>query len=98
MKRIKFLIMTLAIAFSIGGAFATSPRLPQDCQGFTQYRFNGSTYVLAGKAGIDYICVTPSAQVCTYYKVGTTYVPCMNGVYCTSNCRSSNPSPKKARN
>ena len=97
MKKIKFMIMTLAIALSIGGAFATSPRQSQDCQGATQYYFNGN-YVLAGKMGVDYICLTPSAQVCTYYKVGSTYVPCMNGVYCTANCRASNPAPKKAKN
>jgi len=92
MKKIKLLIMTLAIAFSIGGAFATSPRLTQDCQGATQYYYNGS-YVIAGKIGVDYLCAT-SALICTYYKVGTTYVPCMNGVYCTANCRTANP-PKK---
>ena len=97
MKKIKFMIMTLAIAFSIGGAFATAPRLPQDCQGATQYRLSGGNYVLAGRLGIDYICVTPSSTVCTYYKVGSTYTPCMNGVYCTSNCKASNPSPKKAK-
>ena len=93
MKKIKFMIMTLAIAFSIGGAFATAPRLPQNCQGATQYYYNGA-YVLAGRLGIDYICVTPSAQVCTYYKVGSTYVPCMNGIYCTSNCKTITTTPK----
>jgi len=98
MKKIKFMIMTLAIAFSIGGAFATSPRLLQDCQGATQYYYNGGAYVLAGKIGIDYLCVTPSSSVCTYYKVGSTYTPCMWGIYCTSNCKAANPSPKKAKN
>lgn len=98
MKKIKLIIMTLAIAFSIGGAFATAPRQSQDCQGATQYWYNGGTYVLAGRLGIDYICVTPSSAVCTYYKVGSTYTPCMWGNYCTSNCRASNPTPKKAKN
>ena len=96
MKKIKWTLMTLAVALSIGGALAT--RLHQDCQGATQYRLSGSAYVLAGKLGIDYICTTPSSNICTYYKVGTTYIPCMNGNYCTSNCKTSNPSPKKARN
>jgi hypothetical protein len=97
MKKIKFMIMTLAIALSIGGAFATAPRLSTDCQGATQYYFNGN-YVLAGRLGIDYICNTPSSAVCTYYKVGSTYTPCMWGTYCTANCRVSNPAPKKAKN
>ena len=87
MKEIKLSIMTLAIALSIGGAFATSPRVLQSCQASTQYFYNGS-YVLAGKIGVDYICTT-STNTCTYYKVGSTYVPCMAGSYCTSNCRTT---------
>ena len=96
MKRIKFMIMTLAIALSIGGAFATSTRQSQDCQGATQYYFNGSGYVLAGKIGVNYICATPSSNVCTYYKVGTTYTPCMWGTYCTGGCKTTH-TPKKAK-
>jgi len=96
MKKIKWTFMTLAIVLGIGGAFAT--RLHQDCQAATQYWYNGGTYVLAGRLGIDYICVTPSSSVCTYYKVATTYTACMWGTYCTSNCRTSNPAPKKAKN
>jgi hypothetical protein len=98
MKRIKFMIMTLAIALSIGGAFASAPRLPQDCLGATQYYSNGGAYVLAGRMGIDYICNTPSSNVCTYYKVGSTYTPCCWGNYCTSNCKTETPAPKKTRN
>lgn len=93
MKKIKLSIMTLAIALSIGGAFATSPRQSQDCQAATQYYYNGSVYVLAGKMGIDYLCTT-SANICTYYKVGGTYVPCMNGIYCTQNCKTPTNPPK----
>jgi len=96
MKKIKWTFMTLAIVLGIGGAFAT--RLRQNCLGATQYYYNGGGYILAGKIGIDYICVTPSSSICTYYKVGTTYTPCMNGIYCTFNCRSANPTPKKAKN
>jgi hypothetical protein len=92
MKKIKFSIMTLAIALSIGGAFATVPRLPQSCQADTQYYLNGSTYVLAGTYGVTYLC-TASVNTCTYYKVGSTYVPCMSGIYCTSNCKTT-PTPK----
>jgi len=96
MKKIKWTLMILAVALSIGGALAT--RLHQDCQGATQYYSNGGVYVLAGRLGIDYICNTPSSAVCTYYKVGTTYMPCMWGNYCTSNCKVGNPAPKKAKN
>lgn len=92
MKKIKLTVMTLAIALSIGGAFATSPHVTQTCQSSTQYYYNGSTYVLAGTAGVNYICVGVQGT-CTYYKVGSTYVPCMPGAYCTSNCRTA-PIPK----
>ncbi|MDO6432275.1 DUF6520 family protein [Flavitalea sp. BT771] len=95
MKKIKWTLMTLAVGLSIGGAFAT--RLHQDCLGATQYYFNGG-YVLAGRMGIDYICNTPSSNICTYYKVGSTYTPCCWGNYCTSNCKAGNPVPKKAKN
>lgn len=93
MKKIKLSIMTLAIALSIGGAFATSPRVTQTCAGATQYYYNGNGYVLAGKLGTDYLCES-SAQVCTYYKVGSTYVPCQDGVFCTSNCKTTTKPPK----
>jgi len=96
MKKIKWTFMTLAIVLGIGGAFATAPR--QDCQGATQYRLSGGNYVLAGTLGVNYICFTPSAEICTYYKVGSTYTPCMNGIYCTANCKTLNPTPKKAKN
>jgi len=96
MKKIKWTFMTLAIVLAISGAFATS--LHQDCKGAVQYKLSGGNYVLAGTLGVDYICVTPSSAICTYYKVGSTYTPCMNGIYCTSNCRTSNPSPKKPKN
>ena len=88
-------IMTMAIALSIGGAFATSLKVTQTCQAYTQYYYNGG-YQLAGQIGVNYICVT-SANNCTYYKVGTNYVPCMTGTYCTSNCRTET-TPKRTKN
>ena len=95
MKKIKLSIMTMAIALSIGGAFATSKRVTQTCQAATQYYYNGS-YVLAGQIGVNYICLT-SPNTCTYYKVGSNYVPCMTGTYCTSNCKTGT-TPRKTRN
>jgi hypothetical protein len=94
MKKIKWTLMSLAIALSIGGALATSPRLKQDCQAATQYYYNGTGYVLAGTYGVTYLCVT-STNTCTYYKVGSTYVPCMSGAYCTSNCKTTGASKLK---
>jgi len=84
MKKIKWTFMTLAIVLGIGGAFATS--LHQDCQAAIHYFYTGTWYAPAGRIGIDYICVTPSSSVYTYYKVVNTYVPCMYGFYCTPGC------------
>lgn len=96
MKKIKLIIMTLAIALSIGGAFATSPHVTQACQANPQYYYTGSGYAPAGTLGVNYIC-TNVLETCTYYKVGTNYVPCMSGGYCTANCKTS-PKPPKTQN
>ncbi len=78
MKKIKFTIMTLAILLSIGGAFASHPHF--DCRTATQYYWNGTTYVLAGVYGADYIC-TGESGTCTYTCSNNVYTPCQFGSY-----------------
>ena len=63
MKKIKLIIMSLAVLLSIGGAFAFR-RAPQPSQGI--YYWNSSRYMPAGTLGLNYWCSTPSANVCTY--------------------------------
>ncbi len=58
--KIKWTILTFAILFSIGSAFATRPRALS-----TLYYYNGSGYVPAGTLGVNYVCET-SPNVCTY--------------------------------
>lgn len=78
MKRIKIIIMTLAILLSIGGAYAT--RRSFDCRTATQYYYNGSAYIQAGVIGRDYICQASSSN-CTYWLVGGVYTMCQTGSY-----------------
>jgi uncharacterized protein DUF6520 len=78
MKKMKVLIMTLAIVLSIGAAFASRRSL--DCRTAIQYYYNGSGYSNAGTLGVEYICVDGSTA-CTYYLVGLTYMPCQIGTY-----------------
>jgi hypothetical protein len=78
MKKIKIIIMTLAILLSIGGAFAT--RRSFDCRTAPQYYWNGTGYLPAGKIGIDYVCQS-SAQNCTFWLVGGVYTLCQVGTY-----------------
>lgn len=78
MKKIKWMIMTLAILLSIGGAWATRPHY--DCVGNTQYYYNGSAYMLAGTFGVDFICQS-SPGSCTYTIVSGQFVQCRMGTY-----------------
>ncbi|HMH20303.1 MAG TPA: DUF6520 family protein [Puia sp.] len=78
MKRIKLIIMSSAILLSIGGAFATNRH--QDCRYATQYVFNGGTYVYAGEAGYNYVCMGNGGN-CTYYQVAGGYALCQTGTY-----------------
>jgi hypothetical protein len=69
MNKIKWTILTFAILFSIGSAFATRPRAYQSL-----YYYNGEGYLLAGELGVTYVCET-SSNVCTYTYSDGEYVP-----------------------
>ncbi len=70
MNKIKWTILTFAILFSIGSAFATRPHANFG----TLYYYNGSGYSPAGTLGITYVCET-SSNVCTYTYGGGVYTP-----------------------
>ena len=52
MNKIKWTILTFAILFSIGSAFATRPRANFG----SLYYWTGSGYALAGTEGMNYVC------------------------------------------
>jgi hypothetical protein len=70
MNKIKWTILTFAILFSIGSAFATRPQTNFG----SLYYWTGSGYALAGVEGMNYVCET-SSNVCTYTYSGGVYTP-----------------------
>ena len=92
MNKIKWTILTFAILFSIGSAFATRPRATFG----TLYYWTGSGYAPAGTLGINYVCET-SSDVCTYTYSGGVYTPYQTlSSYVTLGATTpSKPEPKK---
>jgi hypothetical protein len=83
MKRIKLVLICIAIMLALGTAFATRPC--QSCIYSDQYYFNGYTYVYAGEFGYDYYCLQ-FGGTCTYYRPypftqPNYFLPCRTGVY-----------------
>lgn len=73
--------MSLAVIFSVCGAFVTRPHY--DCTTMQQYyEVSNNNYAPTGILGIDYTC-SQGSGTCTYYTTngGITYTPCMSGVY-----------------
>jgi hypothetical protein len=90
MNKIKLAFTATAIIFAIGSAFAFRPCT---CEGWTQYYWNGSSYVPAGQDGVDYTCWT-TAGTCTYYIPDpfghpNTYAPCKTGAFQQINFKSA---------
>ena len=79
MNKIKWTILTFAILFSIGSAFATRPHALMG----TIYYWTGSGYAPAGTEGVNYVCET-SSNTCTYTYSNGQYIPYVNGATYTS--------------
>lgn len=78
MKKIKWMIMTLAIVFSVCAAFATRPKLAGDGQLY--HMLSNGAFIAAGTFGVDYFC-PDSPNTCTYTFDGAHYWPYMSGDY-----------------
>jgi hypothetical protein len=80
MRKLKLMLMALAIVLGIGGAIASAPAAPP-CDRQTQYWDSGVGFFPAGVEGFDYVCVDHWVKVCTYtYNAATgTYTPCKRG-------------------
>ena len=81
MKKIKFLLLGMAVILAFSSAIATRPAV--DCTYATQYYFNGTTYIEAGQYGYSYTCLNYPG-VCTWYKPDPifhpdSYSPCRLG-------------------
>ena len=74
MKKLKWSIMTLAVAFSIKGAFITRPQ-KLDCT-FVQYYIEGGIYPFPGQHNYrdNYIWIY-APMTCTNCYTGSQYMP-----------------------
>lgn len=87
MKRIRMILLCLAVLISVVAAFSTQPM--QNCTSSEQYFYNGFTYIPAGDFGYDYFCLGQSG-ICTYYKPDPFgrpfyFLPCRLGSYVRIN-------------
>jgi hypothetical protein len=93
MKKIKWTIMTLAILFSIGGAFASRPHTLQP----GIYYWTGSGYMPAGTIGVTYVCEA-STNICTYSYANGVYTPySVRSSYTPIALTTTKPAPKKSK-
>lgn len=79
MKKIRWVMLSVAIATAIGAAMATSPKAP--CSSLPQYYKSGDQFYPAGIEGYDYECQFDHFGTCTYYydDATGTYKPCKSG-------------------
>jgi len=83
MNRLRIMLLSIAVFSAVGTALATRPHF--DCTFATQYYYNGSAFVPAGRLGYEYSCGT-GAGVCTWYKPDPIfnpdyYQPCRTGIF-----------------
>jgi hypothetical protein len=80
MNKIKWTILTFAILFSIGSAFATRPHALMG----TLYYYNGEGYLpVSGTLGVNYVCES-SSNTCTYTYSNGQYIPYQNAATYTN--------------
>lgn len=84
MKKVKVILITIAIVSALSIAWATRPC--DICEFSQQYYRMGGGYVEAGVYGDNYICWDIAGSTCTYYKPNPVsqpnfYLPCRSGVY-----------------
>lgn len=79
MKKLRFVLLSIAVLSGICIAWATSAKAPCDAQ--TQYYYSGGNYYPAGIEGYDYVCAFDHFSTCTYYyysdRIG--YLSCKSG-------------------
>jgi len=82
MRKLKIILITMAIVVSIGGSFASTQQ--DGCVYSTQYHLVGGSYLNAGEYGYDFYCLDDPANTCTYYKPNPgveVYIQCRSGDY-----------------
>ena len=87
MKKVKLVLIAVALLAGIGGAVASRP--DHICEGYQQYYWTGFQYLpVQGEYGVGWYCEWNPASTCTYYKPNmgqpNYYVGCMVGSYRTT--------------
>lgn len=79
MKKVKIIMMSVAIVFAVGAAMATKTAPP--CASLPQFYKSGDKFYPAGIEGWDYECQWGHFSVCTWYFDQTTqsYRECKSG-------------------
>ncbi|AXY74370.1 hypothetical protein D3H65_10445 [Paraflavitalea soli] len=79
MRKIRIIMLSMAVVVAMGGAMATSSKAP--CSSLPQFFKNGNNFYPAGIEGFDYVCEFGHFSTCTYYydSVSATYKPCKSG-------------------
>ncbi|MBO9635962.1 MAG: hypothetical protein J7578_22860 [Chitinophagaceae bacterium] len=83
MKKMKLVLLTVAIVTAVTGAFAAKKKF--DCFNQTQYKVTTpGNYVEAGQFGVNYYCVG-AIGTCTYIQNPVTgqYEACRVGIWST---------------
>ena len=83
MRKIRILLMSLAVIAAVSTALAGKP--DPFCDDYPQYYVTAYGYAPAGDFGINYFC-WDGAGVCTYYRPDpfnhpNTYLPCKPGQF-----------------
>lgn len=80
MKKLKVILMSVAIVGAVSGAFATKPTF--NCFNEQQYHFIGGQYLpVDGDFGTAYGCQGAPVGTCTYWFNGSSFQPCRLGTY-----------------
>lgn len=79
MRKMKIIMMSVAVVLAVGAAMATKAKAL--CSSQPQYYKVGNTYYPAGIEGYDYVCEWDHFGTCTYYydPGSKTYQPCKAG-------------------
>lgn len=93
MRKLKVILMSVAVMTAIGSALAGNKRL--FCEDQPQYYRGAGGYQPAGQFGVDYVCLG-GVGICTYYRpnpvlLPNTYLPCRFGFYTIAYVNSGAP-------
>ncbi len=80
MKKMKMVLLTVAIITAVTGAFAAKKKF--NCFDFQQYyKISEGNYWPTGQYAVNYYCTVSPSITCTYILTSSGYEPCRLGNY-----------------